>query len=109
MADEDIIFVVQDFVQLRENAIYQQRMKGRPVQRPWSKWAIEEILWELRQDETRYPDEVIRNFISLMDKYEEIAEPGRKELYRVAGNTARDLYSYVFEEERERKEITELG
>ena len=92
--NDDIIYLVHQFVREQgHSAIYGNE---RPVQKPFSMWAIDEIIFEL---ETSYelPDEIIRRFISLMIIYEDAAEIERKVLFRTARNTAKELYSYLFE------------
>lgn len=95
--NEETIYMITQYMEHRHEVEHEEAFMNPPVQSPFSMWAIEEIIDYLREDYTSYPDEVIRKFISLMDKYEAAAEPERKSLFRIAKNTAKDLYSYLFE------------
>ena len=93
---EDIIYRILEYIQWKERERIEQSRRSRPVQEPWSRWAVDEIIGELKLDESSYSDEVIRHFISNMAKYAEVAEPERRQLYEIAKATAEDLYSYLF-------------
>lgn len=93
---EDTIYRILTYIQEKNEAWLAKAKVSRPVQDPWSNWAVYEIIGELKMDEGSYADEVIRRFINLMTKYEEVAEPERKMLFRTAKTTAEDLYSYLF-------------
>ena len=94
--NEDIIYRIQEYVRSRKYAdIFEN---DRPVQRPFSIWTVEELIYELKTNYTMLPDEIFRNYISLMRLYEEYAEVERKTLYRTARATAAELYSYLFED-----------
>lgn len=94
--NEDIIYRIQEYVSARGRAdVFENE---RPVQRPFSIWAVDEIIYDLRTNYMLLPDEIIRNYISLMQTYEEYAEVERKTLYRTARETAAELYSYLFED-----------
>lgn len=95
---EDIIYRILTYIQLKERLWKEQAKESRPVQEPWSRWAVDEIIGELKLDESSYSDEVIRRFINNMGKYAEVAEPERRQLYEIAKITAEDLYSYLFAE-----------
>ena len=102
---EDIIYLVLEYVQKKNRDFEEQAMSDRPIQVPFSRWAIEEIIGELKFDMESYPDEVIRNFMRNMKKYEDVAEPERRTLYETAYNTAKDLYSYLFEDDKRKESI----
>lgn len=103
--NEDTIYIILQYVQKKGKEIHEQAMLDPPVQVPFSRWAVDEIVSEMKLDCTSYPDEIIRRFISNMRKYEEVAEPERRSLYSTAITTAQDLYSYLFEGENDvRKE-----
>lgn len=92
--NEDIIYQIHEFVRQRgHDDVYKNE---RPIQRPFSMWTIDEIIYELRTNYELLPDEIIRNYIYLMKMYEEYAEIERKTLYRTARETAIELYSYLF-------------
>lgn len=94
--NEDIIYRIQEYVRKRGHSdIFET---NRPIQRPFSMWAVDELIYELQNCYDRFPDEVFRNYISLMRTYEEYAEVERKTLYRIARETAAEIYSYVFED-----------
>ena len=95
---EDTIYRILEYIQWKERLWNEQAMQSRPVQEPWSRWAVDEIIGELKLDEGSYADEVIRRFINNMNKYAEVAEPERRQLYEIAKITAEDLYSYLFGE-----------
>lgn len=92
--NDDIIYMIHDYVKRKEN---ERLYKDRPIQCPFSRWAIDEIIYELQMDCTSYPDEILRKYIHLMDLYEDVAEVERKMLFRTARDTISDLYSYLFE------------
>lgn len=92
--NEDIVYRIKEFIKKKNDQLY---LEERPKQEPFSKWAIDEIIYELQNDYVRYPDEIIKNYIRLMITYEEYAEIERKLLYRTARKTAEELYSYLFE------------
>ena len=94
--NEDIIYRIQEYVQKRGHVdIFENE---RPVQRPFSMWTVDELIYDLRTNYELFPDEIIRNYISLMRTYEEYAEAERKTLYRTARETAAEFYSYLFED-----------
>lgn len=94
--NEDIIYRIQEYVTARGHAdIFENE---RPIQRPFSMWAVDEIIYDLRTNYTLFPDEIIRNYISLMRTYEEYAEVERKTLYRTAMETTAEIYAYLFED-----------
>lgn len=94
--NEDIIYRIHEYVSKRGRSdIFENE---RPVQRPFSMWAVDELICELRTTYDRFPDEIIRNYISLMNTYEEYAEVERKVLYRTARETAKEIYAYLFED-----------
>ena len=96
--NEEIIYsIVEGYMPKKNKEFEEQSKSDRPVQTPFSRWAIDEIVSELKYDMTSYPDEVIRNFMQNMKRYQEVAEPERRMLYETAYNTAKDLYSYLFE------------
>ena len=97
---EDTIYLILEYIRKKNREFDEQAMSERPIQTPFSRWAIDEILSEIKYDMTSYPDEVIRNFMRNMKRYEEVAEPERRMLYETAYNTAEDLYSYLFEDNR---------
>lgn len=101
---EDTIYLVLQYTQKKLAEFDAQAISDRPIQTPFSRWALDEIVSELKYDMTSYPDEVIRGFIDNMKRYEEVAEPERRSLYRIARETAIDLYSYLFESGNEGKE-----
>jgi len=96
---EDIVYSILEYMNIKNKEFGEQCKLDRPVQTPFSRWAIDEIISELKYDMTNYPDEVIRNFMKNMKRYEEVAEPERRMLYRTAYSTAKDLYSYLFGKE----------
>lgn len=98
MFNEETIYSILEYKQKKEKEFQEQALSDDPQQTPFSQWAVEEIIGELKLDYTRYPDEIVRNFISLMDKYEEVSEPERRPLFRTARETAKDLYSYLFDD-----------
>ena len=105
MFNEETIYYILEYIHKKGKEIREQALLDPPVQVPFSRWAIDEIIGELKLDCTSYPDEIIRRFINNMRKYEEVAEPERKNLYNTAISTAQDLYSYLFEGENDvRKE-----
>ena len=105
MFNEEIIYLILEYIRKKNEAWTEKSKLDRPVQEPWSRWAVDEIIGELKLDQTSYPDEIIRRFIQRMGKYAEVAEPERKPLYITAQHTAEDLYSYLFSEENKtRKE-----
>ena len=94
--NEDIIYRIQEYVSKRGRSdIFENE---RPVQRPFSMWTVDELIYDLRNSYDRFPDEVFRKYISLMKTYEEYAEVERKALYRIARETAAEIYSYLFED-----------
>lgn len=93
-----ILLDIDKYVQSRESNKYSG---DRPIQKPFSRWAIEEIVWNLQMDNSGYADDIIRHFISLMKMYKDAAEVERKMLYQTAIDTAEDLYSYLFERKGE--------
>lgn len=95
--EETIFLIVEKYLPRKNREFYAQAMSDHPVQTPFSRWAVDEIISELKYDMTSYPDEIIRNFMQNMKRYEEVAEPERRMLYETAYNTAKDLYSYLFE------------
>lgn len=95
-AHEDTIYRILEYVQVKNDEWVRNAQKSRPVQDPWSNWAVYEIIGELKMDEQSYSCEVIDRFINLMKKYEEVAEPERKTLFRTARATAEELYLYLF-------------
>lgn len=97
---EDTIYRILEYIRWKERERNEQAMRSRPVQEPWSRWAVDEIIGELKLDESSYSDEVIRHFIDNMRKYSEVAEPERKQLYNIAKMTAEDLYSFLFGENK---------
>lgn len=102
MYNEDIIYsIVEGYMPLKNKEFEIQANYDPPVQTPFSRWAVDEIIGELKLYSTAYPDEIIREFIKKMNKYEEVAEPERKLLYRTARTTAEDLYSYLFDKKRD--------
>lgn len=94
--NEDIIYRIQEYINRRWRADILE--KERPIQRPFSMWTVDELIYELKTNYTLFPDEIFRNYISLMRLYEEYAEVERKTLYRTARATAAELYSYLFED-----------
>jgi hypothetical protein len=105
MYNEEIIYLILEYIRKHNDAWVEHTRTERPVQEPWSRWAVDEIIGELKLDQTSYPDEIVRRFIQRMAKYAEVAEPERRVLYATAKHTAEDLYSYLFgEENRNRKE-----
>lgn len=98
--EETIYLILNEYMPKKDREFDVQVNSDRPVQTPFSRWAVEEIISELKYDIASYPDEVIRNFMSNMKRYEEVAEPERRMLYETAYNTAKDLYSYLFEDGR---------
>ena len=105
MYNEEIIYLILEYIRKHNDAWEAHARNNRPVQEPWSRWAIDEIIGELKLDQTSYPDEIVRRFIQRMAKYAEVSEPERRVLYTTAQHTAEDLYSYLFgEENRNRKE-----
>lgn len=94
--NEDIICRIQEYINRRWRADILE--KERPIQRPFSMWTVDELIYELKTNYTLFPDEIFRNYISLMRLYEEYAEVERKTLYRTARATAAELYSYLFED-----------
>lgn len=103
---EETIFMILQYLERRNDVEYEEAHMNPPVQTPFSRWAINTIIGELKEDWTSYPDEIIRRFISLMDKYEEAAEPERKLLFQIARETAEGLYSYLFSCDNTVKEST---
>ncbi len=103
---EEIIFQIVHYLELRRDVEYEEAHMNPPVQSPFSRWAVNAIIDELKEDETSYPDEIVRRFISLMQKYEDAAEPERKRLFQIARETAENLYSYLFSCERTIEEDT---
>lgn len=97
-AHEDTIYRILEYIQWKERERNEQVMRSRPIQEPWSRWAVDEIIGELKLDESSYSEEIIRRFINNMGKYAEVAEPERRQLYEIAKKTAEDLYSYLFAE-----------
>lgn len=97
-AHEDTIYRILEYIQWKERERNEQAMRSRPIQEPWSRWAVDEIIGELKLDESSYSEEIIRRFINNMGKYAEVAEPERRQLYEIAKTTAEDLYSYLFGE-----------
>lgn len=95
---EETIYFTLEYLKLKDREFEEQAKSDRPIQTPFSRWAIEEIIGELKYDTTSYPDEVIRNFMRNMKRYEEVAEPERRMLYETAYRTAEDLYSYLFDD-----------
>lgn len=95
--NDQIIELVERYAQTRESEKYSG---DRPLQRPFSRWAIDEIVWNLKTDDTNYADDIIRNFISLMRTYRDAAEVERKKLFETAIDTAEDLYSFLFDEKK---------
>lgn len=99
---EDIIYsIVEGYIPQKNKEFCEQASLERPVQTPFSRWAVDEIISELKYDMQAYPDEVIQNFMRNMKRYGEVAEPERKMLYETAYNTAKDLYSYLFDKGKE--------
>lgn len=98
MYNEEIIYLILEYIRKRNEAWAERANSERPVQEPWSRWAVDEIIGELKLDQTSYPDEIVRRFIQRMAKYAEVAEPERRVLYVTAQHTAEDLYSYLFGE-----------
>lgn len=96
---EDTIYRILEYIKLKDDEWKHQLEDLHPVQEPWSRWAIDEIIGELKLNEYNYSNEVIRGFIHNMDKYAEVAEPERKALYLTAKTTAEDLYLYLFGKE----------
>lgn len=94
--NEDIIYRIQEYINRRWRADILE--KERPIQRPFSMWTVDELIYELKTNYMMLPDEIFRNYISLMRLYEEYAEVERKTLYRTARATAAELYSYLFED-----------
>ena len=94
--NEEIIYRIREYVSRRwkEDILENER----PVQRPFSMWTVDELIYELKTNYTLFPDEIFRNYISLMRSYEEYAEIERKTLYRTAQAIASELYSYLFED-----------
>jgi hypothetical protein len=93
--NEDTIYRIREYV---ANRGYKDVFENeRPVQRPFSAWTVDELIYELKTNYELYPNEIIRNYIALMRKYEEYAEIERKNLYKTAGDTAKEIYSYLFE------------
>lgn len=92
--NEDIICQIHDYIKHKDDDI---PLSARPVQRPFSLWAVNEIIFDLKTNYTSYPDEIIRNFIHLMDIYEDAAEIERKKLFQIARDTAKGICSYLFE------------
>lgn len=94
--NEDIICRIHEYVRKRGHSdVFENE---RPIQRPFSVWTVDELIYELRTNHELFPDEIIRRYISLMRAYEEYAEVGRKTLYRTAQETAAEIYSYLFED-----------
>ena len=104
MFNEETIYSILEYIDKRDQEATDAVMSDNPVQVPFSRWAVYEIIGELKMDYTSYPDEVVRRFINLMKKYEEVAEPERKALFRTAKATAEDLYSYLFGDRKETNE-----
>ena len=102
MFHEDTIYLILEYIDKKDKEATNAIMSDNPVQMPFSRWAVYEIIGELKMDYTSYPDEIVRRFINLMKKYEEVAEPERKALFRTAIATAEDLYSYLFGEGKEK-------
>lgn len=96
---EDTIYRILEYIKVKDDEWKHQLEDLHPVQEPWSRWAIDEIIGELKLNEHNYSNEVIRGFIHNMDKYAEVAEPERKALYLTAKTTAEDLYLYLFGKE----------
>ena len=92
--NEDIIYLVKEFIKKHDETVL---APDRPEQKPFSRWAMNEIIYELESDYSSYPDEIIRKYIRLMGIYENAAEIERKNLFRIASDTAKDLYSYLFD------------
>lgn len=105
-AHEDTIYRILEYIQLKNSEWEKRNKDERPVQDPWSNWAVYEIIGELKLDESSYANEIIQRFIDLMGKYEQFAEPERKMIYRTARSTAQELYSYLFETKRETRKET---
>ena len=101
---EDTIYRILEYIQFKNKQWREQYKNTRPVQEPWSRWAVDEIIGELKLDESSYSDEVIKHFIDRMGKYAEVAEPERRSLYQTAQATAQDLYSYLFSTKTDGKE-----
>lgn len=99
MYNEEIIYLILEYVRKRNDEWEKQANSERPIQEPWSRWAVDEIIGELKLDQTSYPDEIVRRFIQRMGKYADVAEPERRSLYTTAQRTAESLYSYLFSEE----------
>jgi hypothetical protein len=93
---EDTIYRILEYIQSKKEETIVKNKTSRPVQEPWSRWAVDEIIGELKLNENCYADEIIREFINRMGKYAEFAEPERKSLYQTAQATAQDLYSCLF-------------
>ena len=100
---EDIIYRILEYIQVKNKEWAKQAESARPIQQPWSRWAVDEIIGELKLDESSYADEVVRRFIVRMQQYEDVAEPERKSLYRTAKSTVEELYSYLFGEKHEKE------
>lgn len=94
---EDTIYSIVQYIEKKRHEFDEQALSDHPIQTPFSRWAIDEIISELKYDMVNYPDEVIKNFMCNMKRYEEVAEPERRMLYQTAYKTAKDLYSYLFE------------
>ena len=102
---EDIIYQIYDFIrQQGHKDIFEHE---RPIQRPFSMWIVDEIVYELRINYDLLPDEIFRKYISLMDEYEEYAEVERKTLYRTAKETAIVIYEYLFDVDMANKHLFE--
>ena len=92
--NEDIIYLVQEFVTQKER---EAAAKDPPEQPPLSRWAIEEIIYELKTNYDSYPDDILRRYMRLMDIYEGAAEIERKMLFRTAKTTINELFYFLFE------------
>lgn len=94
--NEDIICRIKEYINTRGYAdVFENE---RPVQRPFSMWTVDELIYELKTNYELLPDEIFRNYISMMRLYEEHAEVERKTLYRTARDTASEIYAYLFED-----------
>lgn len=102
---EDTIYRIVEYTQFKNREWAEQAKNERPIQQPWSRWAIDEVIGELKLDESSYANEIVQRFISRMRQYEDVAEPERKALYRTARNTVEELYSYLFGEKHEKENI----
>lgn len=92
--NDDIIFLIREYVSHKEQ---EAMSKNPPEQIPFSRWAIEEVIYELKTNYELYPDDILRKYMRLMDIYEESAEIERKMLYRTAKNTIKELFEFLFD------------